>query len=473
MVGVGRCRVLICVLSLSTDDGELCYYEVGPSLEPALHQCRDAELIELPPAGFHTAAEVLLTTPANLAKKTTLSTTDVTSLILELSLSLDAEEPARTVADLLGLTEDDDELDAPRAACTITTGDEGMDQLLGGGVRVESITEFVGEACVPFLVYEPGLHQAHAMCLKSASGKSHICLQLATTAQLAVELGGLQGGTMLISSEGTLPSQRLFTLAESLAARLASSSPCSPWTAYDMMDNIHTAKATDAESLAALLSYYVPAHIEAVASHAASHTLLPPSSFYLEEDSPSSTPPPPRTPQKPPLPIRLVIVDSIAAPIRGAHGSDSAGFISRSKELNGVSDSLKRLAHVYCCAVVVVNQVSAVFSRPMGPNSAHESYHLPRELYNRFQSPHFSGEKSGNAAALGPSWTNSINARIMLSRTKRRTSGEPGVKEGTAVRLATLVFSPCAPRASIEFVVDEEGVRSLVGNGGQRWDEVN
>ncbi|KAL8290205.1 hypothetical protein RQP46_003144 [Phenoliferia psychrophenolica] len=417
------------------------------------------------PAGFFTASEVLLTTPAVLAKKTNLSPQDVTALILELSLA--ADEPARSVADCLALTADrDDDLDAPRTPCTITTGDEGIDRLLGGGVRVGSITEFVGE---------------------SASGKSHICLQLATTAQLPIELGGLQGGTILISSEGTLPSQRLLALAESLAARLPpSSSPASTWTPHDMMDNIHTAQAPDMETLAAVLSYYIPAHIEAIASHATLGTLLPssdafplsPSSTPLSQPNFDSTEPlPPRSPPKPPLPIRLLIIDSIAAPIRGAHESDSAGFISRSKDLNGVSDSLKRLAHVYGCAVVVVNQVSAVFSRDpssLAGNPAHESYHLPERLYNRYQAEHFSGEKHGNAAALGHSWTNTINARVRLARTFGRTSGEAGVRDGTRVREATMVFSPWAPRGTVRFVLDEEGVRSLEGQeDAVKWDEVD
>lgn len=290
--------------------------------------------------------------------------------------------------------------------------------------------------------------------------------------QLPLEFGGLAGGTVLISSESTLPSQRLLALAKSLSDRL----PPPAVTEWDMMDNIHTAKATDMDAVASLLSYFVPALIESTAAHAAAGTI--PS----EPHSPPSTPPPEslprRAPQKPPLPIRLIIVDSIAAPVRAAHQTDSKGFIERSKDLNGASDALKRLAHLYSCAVVVVNQVSAVFSRPHAPtpprDGAHANYNLPAELYSRYQGPHFSGEYASpggeNAAALGHSWTNAINARVMLSRTGRSTSGEAGVKDGTAIRSAGLVFSPCAPAAYVDFVVDEDGIRSVGGldeiNGG-------
>lgn len=334
---------------------------------------------------------------------------------------------------------------------------------------------------------------------RSASGKSHFCLQLALHAQLLPALGGVSGGTILISSEGIVPSSRLLGLARTLVDTLPVE--LQHFTPWDYLDNVHTEKAQDVETLDSLLAFLVPAQIERL--HQA----------FVDEQIPGSPPegtpaiPGGRSgPRRPPLPIRLVIVDSIAAPFRAAHENDSGGFVARAKELGSVGDQLKRLAYVFDCAVVVVNQVSDVFdgprpaprpppppppartsspfphhardtghsttysSSPIPPRNkpAHEQYHLPSLLYSRYQVPHFSGQTPSlrAQAALGYSWTNMINTRLMLSRTKRRVvdveEGAQGEDEAMMlVRRMSVVFSPVAPRGSIEYVIVESGLRSL------------
>lgn len=274
------------------------------------------------------------------------------------------------------------------------------------------------------------------------------------------------------------------------------------------MDNVHAEKAQDVETLDSLLAFLVPAQIERLHA-AASAEEIPPSPPPEEE---VIIPGGRLAPKRPPLPIRLVIVDSIAAPFRAAHEND---FVARAKELGTVGDQLKRLAYVYDCAVVVVNQVSDVFdnrrpsprpppapiappppvrtasphlngngnngyglsaspysSSPIPPRNkpAHEQYHLPSLLYGRYQVPHFSGQSPSfrAQAALGHSWANIVNTRVMLSRTKRRRvppagSVAPDQEEGETmlVRRMTMVFSPVAPRASVEYVIEEPGLRSL------------
>lgn len=89
--------------------------------------------------------------PATLAKKTMLSLGEVNALILELAEAVGEPVGAasHTVANLLGLAPENDDLEPVRRASSVTTGDPRMDGLLGGGVQVGHITEFVGEACVP------------------------------------------------------------------------------------------------------------------------------------------------------------------------------------------------------------------------------------------------------------------------------------------------------------------------------------
>ncbi|GAA5908338.1 hypothetical protein JCM5296_001286 [Sporobolomyces johnsonii] len=477
-------------------------------------------------ARYLTAAEVLLTPAHVLAQRTKLSQFEVNQLLQELSAAVLQQDKAkdRTVAELVQRQEKlEDGL--------ITLGDAGLDELFGGGVRVGSLTEIAGQ---------------------SASGKTHLCLQLSLTVQLPPSQGGLSGGALFISSEGTLPSTRLLSLASHLTSSLPLPSPPASvadplsWPAqpsqsrskWDFLDNVYTEKAPDVETLDAVLSYHAPAAIERINTLAASQTVDPhlvslsadvemPASQFLA--SHRSAPP------RPPLPIRLIILDSIAAPLRPAHETASAGFYERSKDLAAIGDRLKRLAHVYDCAVVVVNQVQDVFERagplpphliasnlverpssplrdpapsrqpayiatpstlsmpppPPRPTShahspttisrfsstssssslgaggqplppPHLQYSFPSLLYNRFQSPHSSGASVSHgrvAAALGPTWTNIVNTRVLTLVSRRGGGGGGG--EGRARREAVVVFGPGTARARVRYELGEHGVTSV------------
>ncbi len=75
----------------------------------------------------------------------------------------------------------------------ITTGSKGLDELIGGGVETQSITEFYGEF---------------------GSGKSQIAHELAVTVQLPVEEGGLDGEVVFIDTENTFRPERIKQIAE-------------------------------------------------------------------------------------------------------------------------------------------------------------------------------------------------------------------------------------------------------------------
>lgn len=272
-------------------------------------------------------------------------------------------------------------------------------------------------------------------------------------------------------------------------------------TPWDMLDNVHMEKATDVETLQSLLAYVAPAQIDRI--NAAALDMPPRELRHMSSKR-----------RRTPLPIRLIVVDSIAAPFRVSNANDSSGFVKRAEELGDVGDQLKRLAHVYDCAVVVVNQVSDVFDRgpprpppspglhvgspgarstqtgspsstpsaapstpstPRPPPPAHVQNNLPPYLYSRFQTPHFSGQTPSfrALASLGHSWSNIVNTRVMLWRTKRRRAIEddadsyrskrdPEAGNGTElIRRMALIFSPYAPRATVEFVIRAQGVVSV------------
>lgn len=75
----------------------------------------------------------------------------------------------------------------------ITTGSKAFDELIGGGVETQSVTEAFGAF---------------------GSGKSQIAMQLAVNCQLPEEQGGLGGHTVFIDTENTFRPERVKQMAE-------------------------------------------------------------------------------------------------------------------------------------------------------------------------------------------------------------------------------------------------------------------
>lgn len=229
---------------------------------------------------------------------------------------------------------------------------------------------------------------------------------MAVTVQLPRSAGGLGGGTLFISSEGGVPSGRLLDLGKSLLTRLIPDSNrgedvkmnendegMEEEREWEFMNNVHMEKAPDIDTLEALLQFHVPSKIE--------RTLLS-----------SHSSPHPR-----PLPIRLLIIDSIAAPFRATTGTSSEGFISRSRNLGTISSLLHHLASSHSLAILIINQISDTFTPPPFPFSPpflhppHDQFQFPIEMYGRFQTRWFGGENEEmkSIAALGLSWVNVVN----------------------------------------------------------------
>ena len=77
----------------------------------------------------------------------------------------------------------------------LTTGSKTMDELLGGGLETQTITEFYGEY---------------------GSGKSQLCHQLCVNVQLPHERGGLDGGALYVDTENTFRTERIVQMAQHL-----------------------------------------------------------------------------------------------------------------------------------------------------------------------------------------------------------------------------------------------------------------
>jgi len=97
----------------------------------------------------------------------------------------------------------------------ITTGSKNLDNLLGGGVETQAITESYGQF---------------------GSGKTQLAFQLAVNVQLPPEKGGLGGNVLYIDTENTFRPERIAQMAKALDL-----------DPKKILSNIHVARAFNSE----------------------------------------------------------------------------------------------------------------------------------------------------------------------------------------------------------------------------------
>lgn len=115
--------------------------------------------------------------------------------------------------------------------------------------------------------------------------------------------------------------------------------------------------------------------------------------------------------------------------------------MQRGKDLSTFGARLKSLAAAHQLVILIINQVSDVFSR--GGGGAEGLSYASQAIY--FGSD---GNKT-KQAALGLSWANLVDTRVMLSRRGRDT------------REIALVFSPFAARGSKRFKIGMGGIECM------------
>jgi DNA repair protein RadA len=204
-----------------------------------------------------------------------------------------------------------------------------VDEMLGGGVETQSITEVYGEF---------------------GAGKSQVTHQLSVNVQLPPEQGGLGGSVIFIDSEDTFRPERieemLFGLDDevlqaAMDAREIEGSPDDEAAREELLesflDKIHVAKAFNSNHQILLA--------EKAQEIASEH-----------EDSD--------------YPVRLLCVDSLTAHFRAEYVGRGE-LANRQQKLNKHLHDLDRVGNLYNAAVVVTNQVQsnpdAFFGDPTKP----------------------------------------------------------------------------------------------------------
>lgn len=254
-----------------------------------------------------------------------------------------------------------------------------LDRSLGGGIPCKSVTELVAE---------------------SGCGKTQFCLQLVLCAQLPPSRGGLSASSLYIYTEFPFPSRRLRQLSRALRSShpdlLGSSDPC---------DRVFVCGVHSADKL---VDDIMP-KIEEFLSYSRSR-----------------------------LPVRVIVVDSIAALFRSDFENTSLDLRRRSSLFFKISGGLKSLAERFGLAVLVTNQVVDF----IGQEGLNLNIGNLSGLYT-------SGRRV--CPALGLAWANCVNSRLFLSRDDE---GDGVIK----TRRLSVVFAPHLPQFSCEFLIRGEGV---------------
>lgn len=249
------------------------------------------------------------------------------------STANDIIQAAREAADVGGFESGSDVLERRNKIGRLKFNIDEIDELLGGGVETQNITEFYGEF---------------------GAGKSQITHQLAVNVQLPEEAGGLNQGCIFIDSEDTFRPTRITEMVRGLDEEVLE-------TLLDDLDKDYTAKevqdstVTDAdgrtvESPATDLADWFLEDIHVAKAFNADHQMLltEKAKEQSEELSNDDTK----------MDIGLLIIDSLTAHFRAEYVGRGE-LANRQQKLNKHMHDILKVADLHNAAAVVTNQVSA------------------------------------------------------------------------------------------------------------------
>ncbi len=136
-------------------------------------------------AGFTDLMELAVASPGDVAEAAEIGT----------ALALKIINEARRAADVGSFEAGTTLLERRKKLGRITTNAKALDELLGGGVETQAITEFAGEF---------------------GTGKTQIAHQLAVDVQLPPDQGGLSGEVVYIDTESTFRPERIVDMAKAI-----------------------------------------------------------------------------------------------------------------------------------------------------------------------------------------------------------------------------------------------------------------
>ena len=307
---------------------------------------------------------------------------------------------------------------ANEATCSIVrTRCDVVDDALRGGVRTKQITELVGEA---------------------GSAKTQLCAQLCLSAQIDLR----ECSVVYVQTDGGKP-------PTAVMRRIARSK------------RFVEAFGSEEAATGSLERVYI---VKALGDARALWETLVDLSAVL------------RYPADPRAPVRMIVIDSVAAPFRdgdedegyggeggqaGSGGASASGAgkdngwayaVKRAGLLHKMTMLLKEYATLHDLAVVVTNHV---VDSMRGDGFAGDADVASRALGEAISS----GRRV--LPALGVMWGNCVNTRLFLTRyAKRSNRSLDDADEDVVGRRLSVVFAPHLAEATVEFTLRDDGVWS-------------
>ncbi|KAL0566154.1 DNA repair protein rhp57 [Marasmius crinis-equi] len=359
----------------------------------------------------NTISDLVFTPVADLARRCRAPPLEIKGIVDTFYRSQQAQ--ARSLEECLAAS--------PTGICT--TGDELLDNAVGGGIRSGMVWEVVGE---------------------SSAGKTQFALQLSLCVQLPEELGGLSGSSCYMITSAHLPTERLVEISENHRLLASSSSG---------LHDIHTMSIPTIPVLISALQHALPRFIEGT---------------NARPDA---------------KPVKLLVIDALGELFHTSHKTSTNTLVERSKNIAEISQLLHTIADAYNIIILVLNEVVDAFERETSFDGI-ENLGLPYAEQSRWfsQSDGLAGEAK-KEASLGLVWANQVNVRIMLSRTGRRryiegqftekrqkvqssnsAEGRPvrlGEDSSSLIRRLSIIFSSIGPPTFLDYIVTASGISTL------------
>ncbi|WP_436925791.1 DNA repair and recombination protein RadA [Halosimplex amylolyticum] len=238
------------------------------------------------------------------------------------SSAADIINAAREAADIGGFESGAAVLERREQIGKLTWNVDEVDDLLGGGIETQSITEVYGEF---------------------GAGKSQVTHQISVTVQLPREHGGLEGSAMFIDSEDTFRPERIDQMVKGLSEGVLEDT----MVLHGVVEDAEQADATDEGLLDDLVETMLDNIHVAKAFNSNHQILLAEQAQELASET-----------QDEEFPIRLLCVDSLTAHFRAEYVGRGE-LADRQQKLNKHLHDLMRVGDLHNTAVVVTNQVAS------------------------------------------------------------------------------------------------------------------
>ncbi|MDB2225273.1 DNA repair and recombination protein RadA [Halorubrum ezzemoulense] len=233
------------------------------------------------------------------------------------SSAADIINAARDAADVGGFETGASVLERRQEIGKLSWQIDEVDDLLGGGIETQSITEVYGEF---------------------GSGKSQVTHQMAVNVQLEPENGGLDGGCIFVDSEDTFRPERIDDMVRGLDDEIL---------ADEMERREIEGTPSDEEALEELVEAFLDQIHVAKAFNSNHQILLAEKAKELAGEHEETE-----------WPIRIVCVDSLTAHFRAEYVGRGE-LADRQQKLNKHLHDLMRIGDLFNTAILVTNQVAS------------------------------------------------------------------------------------------------------------------